>query len=131
MLTSIFVLICIFVNPISNVFQKKLTNAATHPVFVILATYFFLALAVAPILFFGGPLNLSGQFWLNMGLCILLAVSGNALIVAALKSTDLSVLGPINSYKSIVSLILGIFLLGEFPTLLGIVGIFSVLAWVY
>lgn len=128
MLTPLFVLIRICANPVSNVFQKKLTRAAAQPVFVILATYFFLALAVAPVLFWLGPLKLSVQFWLNLGLCIGLAVSGNALIVAALKSTDLSVLGPLNSYKAIVSLILGIFLLGEFPTLLGLVGILLIVA---
>lgn len=36
---------------------------------------------------------------------------------------DLSVLGPINSYKSIVGIIFGIFLLSEIPNVWGILGI--------
>jgi drug/metabolite transporter (DMT)-like permease len=58
-----------------------------------------------------------------MAACGALAVAGNVLLVAALRSTDLSVLGPINAYKAIVSLALGVVLLGEIPPVFGAVGI--------
>jgi drug/metabolite transporter (DMT)-like permease len=131
MLTSLFVFTRIFSNPLSNVFQKKLTNHAANPLFIILATHFLLTLAALPGLFYLLPLKLSALFWINISICALLAIGGNTLIVAALKSTDLSVLGPINAYKSIVSLVLGIFLLGEFPTWLGIAGILLILSGSY
>lgn len=47
---------------------------------------------------------------------------GNGFLVLALRRGDLSVLGPINSYKSIVGLVMGIILLGEMPSLAGVLG---------
>jgi drug/metabolite transporter (DMT)-like permease len=123
MLTSLFLVTRIFSNPLSNVFQKKLTGDSADPLFIILVTHFLISLAVLPILFFILPLQLGIYFWINIVICALLAIAGNTLIVAALKSTDLSILGPINAYKSIVSIVLGIFLLGEYPTWMGIAGI--------
>lgn len=126
-MTSIFILTRIFSNPLSNVFQKKLTGNSFDPLFIILATHFLLTLVSLPILLYLLPLNLSVLFWENIIVCALLAIAGNTLIVMALKSTDLSVLGPINAYKSIVSVILGIFMLGEFPTAMGVVGVLMIL----
>jgi drug/metabolite transporter (DMT)-like permease len=123
MVTSLFIFTRIASNPLSNVFQKKLTGNSARPVFIILVTYVLLSLAMLPILFQLPPAQLGSSFFLNMFLCVLLAIVGNTLIVAALRLTDLSILGPINAYKSIVSLLLGIFLLGEIPTALGVAGI--------
>jgi drug/metabolite transporter (DMT)-like permease len=44
-------------------------------------------------------------------------------MVLALKQGELSVLGPINSYKAIVGMIFGIFLLHEYPNIYGVLGI--------
>jgi len=60
-----------------------------------------------------------------------LAVGSNALLVYALQSTGLSVLGPINAYKSVISLVLGVFLLGEIPAPLGLVGVLLIVAGSY
>lgn len=66
-----------------------------------------------------------------MLIAALLAVTGNVLIVYALSEADLSVLGPINAYKSVVGLILGIFLVGERPTLMGLTGVLLIVAGSY
>jgi drug/metabolite transporter (DMT)-like permease len=129
--TSLFVLVRIFANPLSNVFQKKLTNQVANPLFIIFSTHLLLSLASLPFLFYVQPLDLSVQFWGYMLVCAILAIAGNTCIVAAIKSADLSVLGPINAYKSVVSLLLGIFLLGEFPTWLGVAGILLIVAGSY
>jgi drug/metabolite transporter (DMT)-like permease len=131
MTTPLFVLARIFANPFSNVFQKKLTNQAVDPIFIIFVTHFLLSLASLPLFFYIQPLNMSGQFWVYILVCAVLAIAGNTCIVAALRSADLSVLGPINAYKSIISLLLGSLLLGEFPTLLGIAGILLILSGSY
>jgi drug/metabolite transporter (DMT)-like permease len=131
MVTSLFVFTRIISNPLSNVFQKKLTGNSARPAFIILVTYVLLSLAMLPILFRLSPVPLGHSFFMNMSLCVLLAIVGNTLIVAALRITDLSVLGPINAYKSIVSLLLGIFLLGEIPTVLGVTGILLILVGSY
>ena len=123
MVTSLFVFTRIISNPLSNIFQKKLTGNSARPVFIILVTYILLSLAMLPILFQLLPVQLGSSFFMNM----FLAIVGNTLIVTALRLTDLSILGPINAYKSVVSLLLGIFILGEIPTLMGVAGIFLIL----
>ena len=47
---------------------------------------------------------------------------GNAFLVKALHRGELSVLGPINSYKSVIALIIGIFALKEIPNFWGLAG---------
>ncbi len=66
---------------------------------------------------------LSKQFWLYAILGGIAGATGNAFLVKALQKGELSILGPVNSYKSVVGMILGIFMLAEIPNLWGIVGI--------
>jgi drug/metabolite transporter (DMT)-like permease len=133
MLTALFVATRIVANPLSNVFQKQLTRRAAHPVFIIAAVHALLTLMCLPVLLVPGAvkLPLGTAVWMNMAICALLAVAGNVLLVYALKSSDLSVLGPINAYKSVVSLVLGIFLIGELPTWTGLAGVLLILAGSY
>ncbi len=126
MVTTIFVLSRIISNPLSNVFQKKL-GAYADPRVIIAVTHLLLTLACLPALIWFTPLRLGIAFWGNMLLCAALAVGGNTLIVAALQSADLSVLGPLNAYKSIVGLLLGALILREFPDALGILGVLLIL----
>ncbi len=124
------VLARIVANPCSNVFQKLLTRRSADPLFVICATHALLSLAMAPAL----VLLSSGQsavFWTNMAIGSLLTVAGNALLVQAVKLTDLSVLGPINAYKAVVSLIPGAVLLHEIPGVWGLSGIALIVAGTY
>ncbi|WP_338874323.1 DMT family transporter [Spirosoma sp. SC4-14] len=121
-LTTFAVLIRIVANPLSNVFQKQLTQRAANPLFVIAATYGFLALACLaflPQLHFAG---LPAPFWESMLVVGVFAMVGNVFLVKALHLGDLSVLGPINAYKSVVGLIVGIFLLNEIPGWWGLAG---------
>jgi drug/metabolite transporter (DMT)-like permease len=132
MLTALFVAARIFANPVSNVFQKQLTQRSANPLFIIGATDALLTLAALPLLFFGElPLRLGAGFWPNLVIAASLAVGSNALLVYALQSTGLSVLGPINAYKSVISLVLGVFLLGEIPAPLGLAGVLLIVAGSY
>ena len=132
MLTALFVVARIVANPVSNVFQKQLTQRSANPLFIIGATDALLTLAALPLLFLGTlPLHLCAGFWPNMIIAASLAVGSNALLVYALQSTGLSVLGPINAYKSVISLVLGVFLLGEIPALLGLAGVLLIVAGSY
>ncbi len=132
MLTALFVVARILANPVSNVFQKQLTQRSANPLFIIGATHALLTLGVLPLLVLGRlPLRLSSGFWTNIAVCALLAVAGNVLLVYALQSANLSVLGPINAYKSVISLVLGVFLIGEVPAPMGTVGVLLILAGSY
>ncbi len=117
----LFVAIRIFANPFSNVFQKVLTTRGAGALFVICAAHAMLSLVCATAMI-TMPVQASA-FWLDISLCAVLAVAGNALIVKALEVSDLSVLGPINAYKSIVSMVPAAILLGEIPGLLGLLGV--------
>src|SRR5271163_454276 len=127
MILSLCILIRIVANPFSNVFQKLLTRRGAHPLFIICAVHGLLTLVCIPLYLIDLP-PLSSEFWWTMALCSLFTVSGNVLIVYALKRSDLSVLGPINAYKSVVSLVPGIIFLNEIPDLLGLVGIALIVA---
>lgn len=127
----LFVAARIIANPVSNVFQKKLTQRRASPIFIIAATFGLLAITVAPLFFLPIALVVDPLFWPNIIACDVLAVAGNVLIVAALERSDLSVLGPVNAYKSVVSLVLGIFLVHEIPTPLGIAGVLLIIVGSY
>jgi drug/metabolite transporter (DMT)-like permease len=131
MLTPFFVFARIIANPFSNVLQKKLAGGASHPLFIILITHGLLSLVALPVLLLLQPALPGAAFWHNMTLCAVLAITGNTLIVAALQNTDLSILGPINAYKAILSLLLGIFMLGELPSPAGLAGVAFILAGSY
>lgn len=67
--------------------------------------------------------QLPPAFWIYSTLGGAVGALGNGFLVKALQRGELSVLGPINAYKSVVSLIVGIFLLGEIPGLTGLLGV--------
>jgi drug/metabolite transporter (DMT)-like permease len=122
-LVSIAVLLRIFSNPLGNVFQKQLTTKGIHPLFVNFLTYFLLSLVCLFIAAFIHWPELPRQFWIYSVLGGMAGALGNGFLVKALQYGELSVLGPINSYKSVVGIIGGIILLGEVPNLWGILGI--------
>jgi drug/metabolite transporter (DMT)-like permease len=82
-----------------------------------------------PLLVVPGLLVLQQEpaLWWSMALCAVLAVAGNVLLVAALQTADLSILGPVNAYKSVIGLVLGVIVIGERPTAMGMAGILLIL----
>jgi drug/metabolite transporter (DMT)-like permease len=129
MLAALFVIIRIVSNPLSNVFQKQLTRRDADPALILAVTHALLAVATLPLLLFRIiDWRQPAAFWTNMVPCAVLAVASNILLVQALRLTDLSVLGPLNAYKSVISLLLGIFLIGELPSMIGLAGMLLIVA---
>lgn len=115
-------------NPLGNVFQKILTGRGQHPLAVNFKTYLGLSILCIP-LALGVPWQqLSLPFWLYSLLGGAAGALGNGFLVKALQRGDLSVMGTINAYKSVVGLIAGIFLLGEWPNAWGVAGI-ALIIW--
>lgn len=110
-------------NSFSNVFQKKLACEGDNPVYINYVNYLILSLFCIPFLFFIDYKNLSLEFWLYAILDGLSGAFANSFMVMALEHGDLSVLGPINSYKSVIGLLAGIILLHEIPNIFGLTGI--------
>ncbi len=128
MLAAAAVIVRIVVNPLSNLFQKQLAERSAEPLFIIAATHAMLTVVAVPLLAAEPVLQLGASFWGNMLTAAVLAVLGNVLLVYALRSADLSVLGPINAYKAVLSLALAALLIGEVPTRLGLAGVALILA---
>lgn len=124
------VAIRVLVNPLSNVFQKILTGRGVSPTVVVGATHALLALVSLPLLAIEPPPGTS-LFWSSMAVSAVLAVAGNILLVKAMQMTDLSILGPVNSYKAVVSLVPGIVLLNEVPSWEALAGVGLIVAGSY
>ena len=119
-LTSVAIILRVLSNPLGNVFQKQLTNRYNHPLLINFLTFLLLSVfCIIPAIQVRW-LELPFEFWKYCILAGIVGATGNGFLVKALQCGDLSVLGPINSYKSVVGIIVGIFLLGEVPTLWGI-----------
>ena len=119
-LTSVAIILRVLSNPLGNVFQKQLTNRYNHPLLINFLTFLLLSVfCIIPAIQVRW-LELPFEFWKYCILAGIVGATGNGFLVKALQCGDLSVLGPINSYKSVVGIIVGIFLLGESPNLWGI-----------
>lgn len=120
----------IVANPFSNVSQKLLTRDGANPLAVVCVNHALLSVACLPAVAWIAPTH-RAEFWMNMVIGALLNVAGNALLVQAMKLSDLSVLGPINAYKSVVSLLPAVVLLGEVPSPAALAGIALIVAGSY
>lgn len=120
----------IVANPVSNVYQKLLTRGGANPLMVVCVTHALLSVACLPAVPWISLMH-GAEFWPNMAIGALLSVAGNALLVQAMKLSDLSVLGPINAYKSVVSLLPAVALLGEVPAPAALAGIALIVAGSY
>ena len=127
LLTYLAVLLRVLSNPFSNVFQKKLTGKGHDPLIVNFVSYLLLSVVCMSFAWRVDWASFPCQFWLYAALGGVFGAVGNGFLVMALKRGDLSVLGPINSYKSVVGIIVGILLLGELPSLLGVVGVATII----
>lgn len=120
----------VVVNPLSNVLQKLLTRRLLAATTIVGSTHGLLTLVCLPLLWIEPP-PVTRVFWASMAICALLAVMGNVLIVKALEVSDLSLLGPINSYKPVVSMIPGVVLLNEIPSGLVLAGVTLIIVGSY
>ncbi|PRY05031.1 putative membrane protein [Pontibacter ummariensis] len=121
-LTFIAVFLRVLSNPLGNVFQKQLTAKGHYPLLVNFLTYLLLSLVCLVFGFGVSWHSLPSAFWLYAVADGVAGALGNFFLVRSLQKGDLSVLGPINSYKSVVSIVFGVFLLHEIPSVWGVIG---------
>lgn len=107
----------------ANVFQKKLAHQGLHPFFIVMASYLVLSIICLPLLLALTPSELSTNFWINIFFAALLDMAGTLFLVMSLSKTDLSVFGPLNAYKVVISMLLAIIFIGEIPNLQGFIGV--------
>lgn len=132
---SIYLLIALIVrilaNPLANVYQKQLAQKSVSPLYINFTTYFLLSLGCLVLIIFIDWSVVMLTAVLYAFVAGLLGAIGNGLLIMAFRNGDLSILGPINSYKAVISLIFGIFILGEIPGLWGIAGVVLIILGSY
>jgi drug/metabolite transporter (DMT)-like permease len=129
--TILAVIIRILVNPFSNVLQKQITIKGQHPLFINLATYFLLAFISIFLVYDISIQSLDSAFWIYSIAGGITGALGNGFIVKALEKGDLSILGPINAYKSIVGMVFAYILIREVPNAWGILGVVFIIIGSY
>lgn len=125
------ILLRIFSNSFSNVFQKKLTLNKQSPYSVNFITYVILSIFCLPLIPALNLRMLPADFWIYAILGGIFGAIGNSFLIKALEKGELSVLGPINAYKSVIGILFGIILLKEFPSIYGILGILLIIIGSY
>lgn len=118
-------------NPFSNVFQKTLTKKGQAPLMVNLISYTLLSFIALFFIDYKSIPTLSNNFWLYVVLGGFTGALGNGFIIMALEKEDLSILGPINAYKSVVGMIVAFILIREIPNQFGLLGIALIIAGSY
>ncbi|WP_374089497.1 EamA family transporter [Methylomicrobium lacus] len=124
----VFVFGRLFLSSISNVFQKQLTHQGLHPFYIVATTYAVLSVLSLPFFVNAAFAQLSPLFWLNVFLASLFDVGGWMFMVMSLSKTDLSVFGPLNAYKVVMSMLFALVFLGEVPTAQGLAGVIVIVA---
>jgi len=118
------IIVRIFSNSYLNVFQKLLTSKGEFSSVVNFYTY--LGLVILGFIFTPNPI-FTPDCLIYISIMGLLGALGNFFIIKALSCGELSTLAPINSYKPIVALIFGFFLLNEIPNSRDILGMFLII----
>ena len=123
----LFLIVRIFSTPIANALQKKLAEDIS-PTVIYFYTYALLSVCYLPYVSkYIDSEYLSPELIILVLIAGLLCTFGNICLIKSIHLGELSVLGPINSYKSIVGLIIAFILLKESPSLYAIAGIILII----
>lgn len=125
MLTTICALgFRIFSNPVANMLQKALSERHSA-ILINLYSYALLSVFCLANIFVSNYnfVSYDINFWWYVVLAGVLCTLGTVCLIKALQCGELSVLGPINSYKCLVGLVFGFMILGEIPSLKAILGV--------
>jgi drug/metabolite transporter (DMT)-like permease len=117
---AFFILVRVLLSVTANAVQKRLLLDRAGVGHTWVLTYLMM---LVPALIWAIPLPQTPGFWWNVAVGGGLDALGNLAMVAALRSTDISVFGPLNALRPILALIFGWIFLAETPTTMGLAGI--------
>lgn len=128
MLIYLSVIIRIISNSYLNVCQKILANKGQKSSAINFYTYLGLSFIAV---FFVTHISITPELVFNAVIMGVLGALGNYFIIKALSLGDLSAIAPINSYKPVVALMVGIFYLKEIPSINAFWGILLIIFGTY
>ena len=117
------IVVRIFSNSYLNVYQKLLSQKGERSSVINFYTYLGLSSLA---LLLSNNLVFKTTMLPDIIIMGVLGALGNFFIIKALSCGELSTLAPINSYKPVVALIFGIFLLNESPNIIQLFGMFLI-----
>lgn len=126
-LTIVALFVRIISNPLAN-FYQKLAGRYDSSISVNLYSSFFMALFCLPFLFFIDWSAFGFNFYILALFAGLLCFLGTICLIKALSIGEMSVLGPVNSYKSIIGLLGAFFILGEIPSIRALFGFILIIS---
>jgi drug/metabolite transporter (DMT)-like permease len=114
---------------LASVWQKRLYQSGESPYRIV--AFSMTMVALATLLVDPGFLRkLPGiDLWFGWFLLLsaLLDTIGNLLLVKSVGAGELSIVGPINSYKPVIAIVLGVLFFDDHPSLLGGLGILAIM----
>ena len=126
----LMVLLRVLTNTSSNVVQKQLTNKSRDPVLVILVAYGIMVVLGSPVALLTHQ-PASSSFWNSTFIAAMLDAVGYIFLMLSIRSTDLSIFGPLNAFKVVISMALSFVMLREIPTHYGVLGVLAILSGSY
>lgn len=127
LITALLVAVRIAATNWANVVQKRLlAPGSASPLQLVAGVWGWMTLLTIPwwlSLAWSGAWNAGYAFWFWMLVTCLLEVPGNVLLLRSLQQTELSIFGPLSSFKPVISLGLAMLLFGEMPSLPGAAGV--------
>jgi drug/metabolite transporter (DMT)-like permease len=116
----------VILNPLANVFQKQLINRGNPALLINFIIYAILSIAGILAAFNVPWSGLSSDFWKYSLIVGVLGAFANWFFIKSLDGGELSVVGPLNSFKAVIGILGGILFLGEIPNFFGLIGVILV-----
>lgn len=125
--TILTLLARIISNPVAN-FVQKLLSVKHSSILINAYSYGFLTLfCLYPAITSYSWNSYGCEYWALACFAGLLCTSGTICLIKALQYGEMSILGPINSYKCVVGLVLAAVFLGEIPTIIELLGVLLII----
>jgi len=126
----LFALLAAMLEASKTIFSKQ--GLKELNIFVVAwASRFFPLFFLIPLLLITKIPQIGDRFWPTLGMVLVLDTIGSILYMAALKASDISITVPMVAFTPLIMLVSGPMLLGEFPSLIGLVGIVTVVIGSY
>ncbi len=114
---------------LASVWHKRLYQAGESSYRIVAVSMSIVAVVVWSFdcSFFSKAVSLGPLFWWFLFVSALLDTIGNVLLVRSIGAGDLSVVGPLNSYKPVFATILGMLFFHDRPSVAGGIGILAIM----
>jgi uncharacterized membrane protein len=113
-----------------NLFSKREVSKR-DPIIVALATFAYALPLYTVLVFFKGVPHLGSNYWWALLVHVVADFVTYIMLTNALKSSPISLVVPLLSFTSLVALVTAPFMVGDYPTATGVVGVVIILVGTY